>query len=121
MRVELSLALLALGGCTETTDPPPRDAGTSEASRELADAKGPAIGFAPASYPTDCEQDTDCILVTPISECTTCCSATSAVSRRPAEQDFAATIGACGGEVTKCKQACLPLAARCDDRRCVAR
>lgn len=117
------LVMVAAGAaCEETTDPAPRgDAGAREASSEIPDATSLGISFDPSQFPTECDRDSDCLLVSAITECTTCCTTTTSVNREPAERRYSEVVGACGGELMKCKAACEPLIAHCDARRCVAR
>lgn len=111
-------AVVAVVACAETTDPPVRDAGGPEASDEIPDASGNGGNFDPSSYPTDCEQGSDCIIVPELRQCASCCSSDTAVSREPAERDLAAAVGACH-EQSACALHCGERVAVCLDQRCV--
>jgi hypothetical protein len=107
----------SLGACDEATDPPLRDAGAREASDELPDATEKSPDFDPAIYPTDCTVDADCIQVTPIRDCSTCCTADVAV-RKTAEADYRAAQAACTSHGA-CLVGCPERVPACVDQRCV--
>jgi hypothetical protein len=102
-------------GCRE-------DAGESSADAGVADSQASQYSFSPSFEARECTSDDDCVILTALHECSSCCGEAS-VRRGAAEAAHAATLEACrqpgAPPSRRCAMACGDSRAACFEQVCV--
>lgn len=121
MRSCIFLPALLLGfvACSkDSAEPSASDGGASDGALDAG--RDPRYDF-PSSAPNrTCAQDTDCVVLPVLSQCSTCCNF-GGVARGEAEQAYQATVDACSARPSEqCLVGCGTSKAACFEGTCVS-